>query len=409
MHRIALIALTALCACTNANEPGRAPKLLTALPRELTADEQRISTAANAFSLRLFRGLNAAQPDSNVFVSPLSVSMSLGMAMNGATGSTLEQMSAVLGFGAASLDEINRGYAGLMALERGLDPSTTFSIANSAWIRQGFPVKQPFIDEVRATFAAEVAHAPFDATTIRAVNDWVSAQTNGRIPTILEEIDGSDVMFLVNAIYFKGSWRDQFDPSKTSTETFRARGGDQQVPMMRRDDEQGTGRFTFVDNAAVGELPYGNGAFVMTVVMPPQGTDIAAYAASLDAGQWARIIDALPDQLRELNVRLPRFTMEYERELKDDLQALGMTDAFSRSAARFRRMTDEQVFIAFVKHKSFVLVNEEGTEAAAVTNTGIRVVSGPPCLCVDRPFLFAIRERLSGTILFMGKIVRVPT
>jgi serine protease inhibitor len=409
MQRFSIIILAALCACSNGTEPGRAPDLLTALPRELTADEQRISTAANDFALRLFRGLNAAQPDSNVFVSPLSVSMSLGMAMNGADGATLDQMRSTLGFGSATLEEINRGYEGLMALESGLDPSTTFTIANSVWIRQSLPVHQTFIDEVRATFDAQVRTSPFDATTITAVNDWVSTETNGRIPRILDEIKDEDVMFLINAIYFKGSWRDRFDPAKTNPGTFHAVGGDQEVPMMRREDGAGQVRYSTAQGATVGELLYGNGAFAMTIVVPPATTNIDSFAASLDAAKWESLLAALPEHARDFAVSLPKFTLEYERELEDDLEALGMVVPFQDGPADFARMTTRDVFISFVKHKTFVLVNEEGTEAAAVTNTGAGLTSMPPCLCVNRPFIFVIRERFSGTILFMGKIVRVPT
>jgi serine protease inhibitor len=404
MPRIALIALAALCACSD-HGPDRAPDLLTALPRELTADEIRVSAAANDFALRLFRGLNSAQPSENVFVSPLSVSMSLGMAMNGAEATTLDEMRSTLGFGSATLAEINRGYQGLMGLEAGLDPTTTFSIANSVWIRQGFPVKQPFIDEVRAAFDADVRSSPFDASTVTDVNSWVSSETNGRITEIVEQISPADVMFLINAIYFKGSWREQFDPARTANGPFAALGGEQQVPLMVREEVQA--RFAFLNGARIGELLYGNGAFAMTIVIPDG--DVAAFAATLDSTRWAQLLAAMPEQTREVRAVLPRFTMEYERQLKDDLIALGMAVPFAPGQANFSRMTDESVFIAFVKHKTFVLVNEEGTEAAAVTNTGVQVTSGPPCICVTQPFLFVIRERLSGTILFMGKIVRIPS
>src|SRR5687768_11673759 len=278
-----LASLIALGACS-ATDPGRAPDLLTALPRDLTADELRVSQAANAFTLSLFRGLNAAQPDSNVFVSPLSVSFALGMAMNGAEDQTFDEMRRTLGFGAATLDEINRGYAGLMALESGLDATTTFTIANSVWIRQGLPVRQSFTDQVRATFDAEVRTSPFDASTITAVNGWVSEQTKGRIPTILDEIRDEDVMFLINAIYFKGTWRDQFDRSKTVNAPFQSIDGPQTVPTMNREDGEGKVRLAFMtDGTRVGELLYGNGAFAMTILIPASGTSLSTFAASLDS------------------------------------------------------------------------------------------------------------------------------
>jgi serpin B len=383
------------------------PAQLTSLPRALSDDEVRISRAANHFAFTLFERLNAAQPDENVFVSPLSVSFSLGMAMNGTAGSSFDQMSQTLGFGAAELNEINDGYKGLLALEAGLDPSTTFQIANSVWYRQGFNVHQSFIDGVQSVFDAEVRASPFNEATKAEVNDWVSAATGGKIPTILDAIRSDDVMFLINAIYFKGSWREQFDPQKTRASTFNALGGAQSVPTMIRDEGQGKIRYTWHNQTLVGELSYGNGAFVMTIAVPTATLDINTFIAALDTSSWRSMLDGMQEV--DYGVQLPKFKLEYERDLKNDLIALGMVDPFSDVEADFSRMTPDQVYISFVKHKTYVDVNEEGTEAAAVTNTGIRETSMPPCLCVDRPFVFAIRERFSGTIFFMGKIVRIPS
>ncbi len=403
---IPLLTLAALgCGVT---DPKRPPKELTQLPRELSVGETRVSQTANEFAFRLFRRLNEAQPGANVFVSPLSVSFSLGIAMNGAASTTFDEMRSTLGFGPVELAEINAGYRDLLALEGGLDPSTTFQIANSVWYRQTFPFDRSFIDGVREHFQAEVRGSPFDAATVTQVNDWVSSKTNGRIPTILDGIDSANVMFLINAIYFKGSWRHQFDPAQTRDAPFRSATGDQMVKMMRREEGTGPIRFGFTPAATIGELTYGNGAFVMTIVMPNQNGSVAALAAGLDTAAWNALL--APLQERGFSVSLPRFRLSYERQLKEDLQALGMKVPFVENGADFTRMSPlgKQLFIAFVKHKTFVDVNEEGTEAAAVTNTGVSVASMPPCLCVDRPFVFVIRERFSGTILFMGKIVRIP-
>jgi len=406
MTRLEFALAAALAGCSASVDPKGPPAQLTALPRALTADEARISSAANQFTFSLFQRLNAQQPNENVFVSPLSVSFSLGMTMNGASGTTLDEMRSALGFGPSQLAEINRGYAGLMGLEAGLDHSTTFQIANSVWYRQNFSVKQTFVDQVKATFDAEVTASPFDPTTVTKVNEWVSAKTNGKIPTILDEIASDNVMFLINAIYFKGAWREQFDPSRTQDAPFNSLSGVQTVKTMVRPDKVGKIRYGGTAAATVGELSYGNGAFVMTIVMPNGSSTIATLAAGLDTAAWSALL--APMQERDFRVTLPKFKLTYERQLKQDLMALGMNVPFSESGADFGAMTDDQVFISFVKHKTFVDVNEEGTEAAAVTNTGISVTSLPPCLCVDRPFIFVIRERFSGTILFIGKMVRIP-
>jgi serpin B len=404
-RRLVLLLLTGVASCDPATGPGGPPAQLTSLPRDLTAEEVRVSGAANQFALTLFRRLNQAQPAENVFVSPLSVSFALGMTMNGANGATFDEMRATLGFGADELAAINAGYRGLFSLESGLDPTTTFQIANSVWHRQTLPVLPAFVESMRQVFGADVTAAPFDASTVAAVNGWVSQKTAGKIPTILDQIDPLDVMFLINAIYFKGSWRDRFDPARTVTAPFNALGGVQPVRMMYRPAGVGKLRFHRTTAATVGELSYGNGAFVMTIVVPQ---DANALAATLDTASWRALLAPMVE--RDFAVSLPKFTLEYKRELKDDLKALGMQTPFIPDGADFTRMSTlgRQLFIAFVQHKTFVDVNEEGTEAAAVTNVGIGLTSLPPCLCVDRPFLFAIRERFSGTILFLGKIVRVP-
>jgi serpin B len=402
-----LVPAFTLAACSMGTDPTGAPALLSDLPRDLSADETRVSRAANQFAFTLFQRINAAQPDANVFVSPLSVSFALGMTMNGANGATLGEMRSTLGFGASELAEINEGYKGLMSLEKGLDPTTTFQIANSVWYRQTLPVHQSFVDAARATFDADVQASPFDASTVTQVNSWVDQKTNGKIKKILDEISPDLVMFLINAIYFKGTWREQFDPKRTMDAPFAAATGTQTVKMMRQ--EKATLRLGAAPSATVGELIYGNGAFVMTILLPNRGTSVEALAASLDTTAFNAAVAGLTE--REMDLALPRFRLEYERELKDDLLALGMRVPFRVGGpADFTRMSPlgNELFIAFVKHKTFVDVNEEGTEAAAVTNVGIGITSLPPCFCVDRPFIFAIRERFSGTILFRGKIVRIP-
>lgn len=402
-----LFAAAGLTACNLFTDPGGPPEQLTSLPRALTADEVRVSRAANQFAFTLFDRLSSAQPGENVFVSPLSVSFSLGMAMNGASSTTFDQMRQTLGFGAAELQEINDGYRGLIGLQAGLDPSTTFDIANSVWYREGFNVNPSFIAEVEDVFDAEIRAAPFTEATKTEVNNWVSTATNGKIPTILDAIRPDDVMFLINAIYFKGSWREQFDKARTTNQAFAGVAGEQMVPTMVRNDGEGKIRFGVTPQATIGELTYGNGAFVMTIVMPNEPNGIDALVAGLDTASWSALLATMNEA--EYGVRLPKFKLEYKRELKDDLIALGMEVPFSEQGADFSRMTPNQVFISFVTHKTYVDVNEEGTEAAAVTNTGIRETSLPPCLCVNRPFVFAIRERFSGTILFIGKITKVPS
>ena len=409
--RIALAALTALtlAACSSATDPGPGgdPVMIDELPRALTAGETRLVGAANAFSFDLFRRLSAAQKDSNVFTSPLSASMALGMTMNGAAGNTYDEMRSTLGFGSAPEQEINESYKSLIALLRGLDPQVDVRIANSIWYRTGFPVTQSFLDAGTSWFGAQVTSLDFASPSAPGtINGWVNTATAGRIPTIVDRIENDNVMFLINAIYFKGSWRAKFDPAQTKDAQFRGVRGNQPMKLMFR---HGKVESLFTPDFAAVDLPYGNGAYSMTIVLPHEGKSIDAVAASLQGSAWA----AWMQQFHEatLEVYVPRFKLEWERMLIPDLQSLGMVDAFREDGgADFSRLSPRgrELFISVVKQKTYVDVNEEGTEAAAVTNVGVSLTSAPAPFRVDRPFVFVIRERLSGTVMFMGKIVTLP-
>jgi serine protease inhibitor len=407
----AATSVLAACGGGSTEPPAEAPTPLTELPRALSAAEDKVRGASNRFTFALFRQLNEAQRGQNVFVSPLSASMALGMTMNGAAGATHDQMRSALGFGDASQEEINAGYKGLIGLLRDLDKSVEFRLANSIWYRQGFPFHQSFLDVTRSWFDAEVRALDFASpASVGTINDWVDGSTNGKITKIIDEIRRENVMFLINAIYFKGSWRDQFDPSATIDAPFRAADGrEQAAKLMHRHAKMSylqTPEFQAVD------LPYGRNAFAMTVLLPAEGMTVDALAASITADSWAQWEKQF--HTADVDLFLPRLKLTYERKLNDDLNALGMRNAFVEGGADFTRMapapTGYDLFIDYVKQKTYVDVNEEGTEAAAVTVVGISLTSAPQTVTmrVDRPYLFAIRERLSGTILFIGKVVAMP-
>jgi serine protease inhibitor len=400
-------ALCAACASPTGSDAPAAASPLTELPRALSAAEQKVLSAANEFSFALFREVSGAQRGANVFISPLSASMALGMTMNGAAGETFDQMRTALDFASVSQEEINEGYKGLIELLRGLDNSVDFRLANSIWYRQGFPVQPTFLDATRMWFDAEVQGLDFDnPASVGTINAWVDRSTNGKIVKIVNEIRGNHVMFLINAIYFKGSWREQFDPSETRSAQFRAADGRQ--PPVRLMHRQGEMRYLETPQFQAVDLPYGRDAFAMTVLLPTEGTDIEALVSSLGATSWSTWEKQF--HKADVDLHLPRLKLTYERTLNDDLKGLGMRDAFAAGAADFSRMAPGSgVFIDYVKQNTFVDVNEEGTEAAAATVVAM-VDSAPRTVVmrVDRPYLFAIRERLSGTILFIGKIVAMP-
>jgi len=406
---VAAATLALIAGCSSATDPsskGSQSAPLENLPRQLSASEQSLVSAANDFSFGLFRQIAAAKKDSNAFTSPLSASMALGMTMNGAAGSTYTQMRSALAFGNATDADINASYKSLITLLRGLDPSVDFRIANSIWYRTGFPFNQSFLDVTKSAFDATVTGLDFASpAAVTTINDWVSTATAAKIPTIIDRIDGDQVMFLINAIYFKASWREKFNVAETKDDVFHGISGDQPMKLMHR---FGQVSVLYTPQVTVVDLPYGNSAYSMTILLPNQGT-IDQLAASLQAGTWTTWMG----QLHELStdISMPRLKLEWQRDLNSDLIAMGMRDAFVPGEADFTRMSTSMgrgLYIDRVKQKTYVDINEEGTEAAAVTSVGIRTVSAPAPIRVDRPFIFAIRERLSGTIMFMGKIVRMP-
>jgi serine protease inhibitor len=401
-------AVLGLAACESPFGPGaRGPDAeLTSLPRSLTVQEQEVIRSSNSFAFGLLRETLIDQPADNIFLSPLSASMALGMTMNGARGPTLDGMRTALGFGVLELAEINRSYRDLIDLLRTLDRNVDMRIANSIWALEGFPFHDSFFDVARRFFDAEVASLDFAASDAAAtINRWVDRNTGGRISEIVDDPIAADVvMYLINAIYFKGDWRYRFDPGNTRTAPFRRADGRQvAVQMMNRD-----GPFLMHQTPAgvrVLELPYSRGAFAMTIVLPPDGQDVDALVAGLDAAQWESWIAGLREV--SLPLGLPRFRLEYETVMNEPLITLGMASAFARvPGTDFTGMSPSgrSLYISMVKQKTFVDVNEEGTEAAAVTSVEMRVVSAPAPVIVDRPFLMAIRERFSGTILFLGRI-----
>jgi serine protease inhibitor len=375
---------------------------LEQLPRELSNAEIGVIDGSNGFAFDLLREVSAGRPGENVFISPLSVSMALGMAMNGTAGTTFDEMSSTLGFEGMEQDSINHAYRGLIDLLVGLDPSVDITLANSVWYREGFPFERNFFDNVAEVFDAQVSPLDFDNPgSLTTINNWVDQATRGKIPRIVDEIRPNHVMFLINAVYFKGSWRDQFDPARTTNDVFTGLGGTQlPVRMMNTD---GQFRFGWTPDYQALELPYGNGAFTMVILLPTEGTDVDQTLRTLDRDDWDQVVAGFANQ--RLMVSMPRFRLDFETSLIETLKAMGIRRAFDPGLADFTRLSTADLFISDVKHKTFVDVNEEGTEAAAATSVGISVTSAPPTFRVDRPFLFAIRERFSGTILFAGRVV----
>jgi serine protease inhibitor len=401
---VLVLALTAACSDAPSGPRGTVADSLTALPRTLSDGEQQAIAASNRFAFDLFRSVNARFVDTNLFISPLSASVALGMTLNGADGETFEGMRLALRIDDTDRSSINDAYRDLIALLLELDPSVDMRIANAIWYRNTFPFHQTFFDTVSHYFGARVAGLDFGhPATVSRINAWVDTATAGKITKVLDGIDDDIVMLLMNAIYFKGSWRSPFDPAQTQNAPFATeRGTPYSARMMHLGEKQVA--LAMLGGAQAVDLPYGRAAFTMTAILPPAGTDVDAFIATLDQSKWEAIVGALHHA--RADVYLPKFRMAWEDTLNADLKSMGMERAFCEGCADFTRMSPRgnDLFIDFVKQNTFVNVNEEGTEAAAVTTVGVGVTSLPPTVRFDRPFVFVIRERLSGTILFMGKV-----
>ena len=382
---------------------------MTTLPRELAAAEGKLIAASNRFGLRLFRELEGTTRDTlpNLFMSPLSVTMALGMLYTGAAGRTEQAMGRALEFEGLTPEDLSQSHSGLIQMLRGLDPGVRFSLGNSLWCRQGISFTRTFLEASRTYFDARVEALDFSGPAAAGlINDWVRQATEGRITNIVSSpIPPLVWMYVLNAIYFKGDWTEPFEPALTRNERFQRSDGSRTTVRMMSHGEPIRVRMNGDRNPLVLDLSYGGRAFSMTIALPREPGGISSLMAGLTADRWNAWMSQLRPNL--CVVRLPRFKLENDLSLNDALRALGMGVAFEPGVADFGRMRPERdVHITEVVHKTYVDVNEEGTEAAAVTSVvllgGLEPVR---VVVVDRPFVFAIRDNLSGTILFLGRVL----
>jgi serpin B len=330
--------------------------------------------------------------------------MALGMTLNGASGPTRDAMQATLGFPGMTQDDINRSYASLTALLTGLDPSVQMKIANSIWYRPTLIVEQAFKDVNMTYFNAEVNSIDFSSPAAPpTINSWVDRNTNGKITKVVPDAIPADiVMYLINAVYFKGTWTYRFNPNDTKDDFFTLTDGSRSPCRMM--GQKDTIPYFSLNGVQGIDLPYGDQGFSMTVILPPPGANIDDFVAGLTQDQWSTWTAHLAK--KEVSVYVPKFRINWQSQLKNVLSAMGMAVAFSDSADFTGIDRRGSLSISSVLHVTFVQVDEEGTEAAGVTSVGVGVTSvgGPVIMRLDRPFIYAIREHQSGTILFIGKL-----
>lgn len=401
---LGLAAAAGFASCSKDNsgqEPDLTPKAL-----ELTAKGPEVIANGNEFGIELFTKV-ALEENKNLMLSPLSASAALTMLLNGCAGETYEQLKGTLKYPEnMTIGEINEVYRSLVSQLLDVDPKVKLALANAIFYRLGFTVKPPFLNTMNTDFDAEIAGLDFGLpSALTTINKWASDNTNGKIPKVLNEISGDAVMFIMNALYFKGDWSYQFDKTLTADRPFYI-SGTNSVDVSTMKGDVGS-RVTYGSNYSAIELPYGRTNFTMVVIVP-EGT-LADFITAFTPEKWNTITSALDaqEEYGELTVYMPKYKFSYEKYLNDQLQSMGMVDAFIPGLANLSGISDASIFVSFVKQNTFVEVDEKGTEAAAVTTIGIELTSFPPQPAefkIDKPFVFAIRERTTNTLLFIGQV-----
>jgi len=373
----------------------------------------QIVSASNKFAFDFYKSFEQLAGNQNFFISPFSVVEALSMTYNGANGDTKNEMANTLGFAKYSDNQINEYNQSLANALVSADDKVQFEIANSIWYRQllGFNVLPSFIDVNKNYYNAEVNSLDFNSpVALSTINNWVDSKTHGKIPTILDNIPSDAMMYLINAIYFKGTWQYQFDKTKTNDTDFHAEDGSV-VKHVQMQLETHLNYYSGNGYTAV-ELPYGNSAFNLIMAMPDTGK-IADFILNMNDSKWANMIESL--SLKEVVVKMPKFKFELNCLLNNSLENIGMKQAFNPDSADFSRIDgNRDLYISRVIHKTYIGLNEEGTEAAAVTAVEIRNATSPgpgvkeePVYLFEanRPFIYAIVEKSTGVILFLGKMV----
>jgi len=398
-----LIVLFALTSCQK-TENG-----LPEIPNLPEKSAQLIS-ADNAFGFDLFsRAASLAEENKNTTVSPLSVSLALAMTYNGALGETKTEMEKAMNLSGLTTEQINNSHKALVAALQSSDPDVILEIANAIYYHQAFTVLPDFISVNRNFYNAEVSALNFGNSTeaLKTINGWVAQKTHDKIPTIIDSIDPDLRMILLNAIYFNGIWKNKFGERDTHNYPFYfADGTHKDVPTMKLETSL---EYTSNELFSALNLPYGKGQFQMTVLLPNEGKTTKNVISGLNMDNWQKWMKSFEDA-KPVVVNMPRFKFSWELNLNDILQSMGMKQAFISNAANFSGMTGAKyLYIGYVIHKTYIDVNEKGTEAAAVTAVGMVTNSiGEPDLrkyfTVNRPFLFAITEKTTGAILFIGEV-----
>lgn len=377
---------------------------------ELNAADNAMLQSDQAFAFEFFSKVfdeEKKENDLNFMVSPFSLSMALAMTWNGSDNETKLAIQNTLKLDGMTDEEVNSYFKKLKEAFEKTDPSTKLAIANSIWTNKEIQILPEFISLNKNYFNATVDAVDFsDPTTAQRINKWADDNTNGLIKEVIEETSPMALMYLLNALYFQGIWTSEFDAKNTSKMPFTTElGKSKNVDMMQQN-----AHFNYASDETMQmvELPYGNEAFSMMVLLPQHGKTIANIASNLKGkNYWT----GMKNKLRNMDVDLfiPKFKTEYSKQLNSVLKDMGMDIAFSPDDADFSRMSNTSSFISFVKQFTYIATDEVGTEAAAVTVVGMETTSFPSqpekvTFKANKPFIYVIQEKSTGSILFMGAV-----
>ena len=408
MHKISILAaLTAIALSGSACSKifGDDSKNNEYKPLKLTTKSAEFAEKGSTFTFQFIDQINTASAKDYI-ISPLSMQFVLGMVLDGAKGETAEEICQVLGYGAGETEAVNEYCLSMLQQLPALDKKTKLTIANAIFVDDGWPLQDNYKRTVGKYYQAEVSNLNFadGAASLKAINGWCSDHTNGLIPQILDKVDRDMLAYLLNALYFKSLWKDKFDKDNTSDEFFTDESGTRgKLPMMKQNKAYG---YTETDVYQAVRLPYGNGAFSMYVFLPKEKYGVSDVTASLRQADWDLVRDAL--STCEVNLWLPRFETKYHIKLNDILSEMGMPLSFDPVHADFSAMSDYALCLSFVQQDAIIKVDEEGSEAAAVSSVGmIRTASAGPeeyvVFHADHPFLYLITESSTGAVLFAGR------
>ncbi len=373
-----------------------------AVPESVSVEiPAEFSAKTNHFALDFWRSYEK-ENGGTYFLSPLSLNVALGMLMNGAEGETRAEIQKMLGFSDADMSTVNAHYEELIQKLPNVDPKVKNTMANSMWHRANFPVEATYVDALKKSFSAEIFGEDFNSpATVSKINAWAAKHTENKIQKVIERIDPQHVLYLMNALYFKGDWTQKFDTKNSFKGNFTGVKGAVSKDFMVNKSQYA---YAATEQVQAVELPYGNEKYAMLVLLPKEKASVEDVILGLDASKWNQLLGQLKPQTVE--VTLPKFSLETSKSLKPVLQAMGMRRAFTDAAELGAMSKATRLFVDFVKQDTYVAMDEKGTEAAAVTSIGVGVTSVPqyPVVRCDRPFAFVIVEKTSGTLQFFGKV-----